>query len=401
MLNEVLNEIKPSEKEQKSVKATTRSFMQKLITNLKQHKVEVQLGGSIAKDTFLKNNHDADVFVRFDYKKYYSKDISEILAEAVASMETERIHGSRDYFKVQHKGIIFEIVPVLKVDKAEKAVNVTDMSPLHVSWVKRKVKNKPQLKDEVRLAKQFCKANRVYGAESYIGGFSGHVLDILIIYYGSFKNFLKASLEWKEKQVIDPEKHGKKLNISKITPLIVIDPIDPTRNAAAALSKEMIRRFQGAAKKFLEKPAKKFFRIEKITKDKILKKYPNAVIVEAKGVEGRDEAVGGKLLKVKQHIEKNLNEFEVEKADWCWQETALMWFVTKKQRVPRYFERQGPPLKKKENARKFKKMHPDYYVKGDFLFAKIRREHTTVSSKVKSLINDEYVKERVSEIWKS
>ena len=177
MLKDVLEDIKPIEKDKE-----IELFLKRLGKIVKENsiKAEVFAGGSIAKGTFLKNDHDVDVFVKFDLK-YSGKDISKILGKILKPLNPKLVHGSRDYFSVEDN-LIFEIIPVLNITKSEQAENIMDMSPLHVDWV---IKNSNvKLRNEIRLAKQFCKSINVYGAESYIKGFSGHVLDILVIYYG-------------------------------------------------------------------------------------------------------------------------------------------------------------------------------------------------------------------------
>src|SRR3990167_7967472 len=51
---------------------------------------------------------------------------------------------------------------------AKEAKNMTDVSLLHVGWVKKRLNKK--LADQVRLAKKFFRAQKVYGAETFIRG---------------------------------------------------------------------------------------------------------------------------------------------------------------------------------------------------------------------------------------
>ena len=67
-MQEVLKIIKPSTAEQAKVKKVINSFIKKLSSKLKDAKPI--LGGSGAKDTWLSGNHDIDIFVQYDYKKY-------------------------------------------------------------------------------------------------------------------------------------------------------------------------------------------------------------------------------------------------------------------------------------------------------------------------------------------
>ena len=126
----------------------------------------------------------------------------------------QRLAGSRDYFKIaltkDSSTINVEIVPILdiaKVKNIQKVHNITDFSPLHVAWLNKITQKYHKLKDEIRISKQFLKAIKCYGAESYINGFSGHVIDILTIYYGSFEKLVKSIAKWDKQTIIDVQKH--------------------------------------------------------------------------------------------------------------------------------------------------------------------------------------------------
>jgi len=84
---------------------------------------------------------------------------------------------------MEKAGILFEFIPVVTIHKASDAQNITDISPLHVAWVNKHI---GKLRNDIRLAKLFCKAQGLYGAESHIRGFSGYLLELLVIAYGGF-----------------------------------------------------------------------------------------------------------------------------------------------------------------------------------------------------------------------
>ena len=154
-------------------------FKERLEKELKKQRIKAGMfvGGSFAKGTIVKQDeYDIDIFVRFEKKG----DIGDILGRIInkickeAELKCEKVHGSRDYYKIFiTKGIVFEIIPVLSIKKPADAENVTDLSYFHVNYVRRKA---VRLGNEIRLAKQFCHAQGVYGAESYIQGFSGYAL---------------------------------------------------------------------------------------------------------------------------------------------------------------------------------------------------------------------------------
>jgi tRNA nucleotidyltransferase (CCA-adding enzyme) len=316
ILEQEIETIKPSEKETLKLRQKIDRIIDGLSKKLKG-KATIMLGGSFSKDTVIrKEKYDADIFVRF-FKNPDSDALERILKKM--KLKAERLHGSRDYFRVKMDNIFIEIVPILnlKANKTEKAENVTDVSPFHVDYIKKKVSKNPKLSDEIRLAKAFCYALGCYGAESHIRGFSGYCLEVLVSYYGSFTNLLKASAKWQDKTVIDPEKHYKskeeilrELNESKlISPLVIVDPVQKNRNVSAALSEEKFMLFKEKARKFLAHPSKMLFEpmdIENEMKDKARKVKKELLIVSAESEKKKEDIAGAKLLKFLNVIKKNL-----------------------------------------------------------------------------------------------
>jgi tRNA nucleotidyltransferase (CCA-adding enzyme) len=64
----------------------------------------------------------------------------------------KKIQGSRTYYQVKKGDYIFEIIPVIEIENPEEALNIMDISPLHVNWVNHNAKN---IKDEIRKAKSY------------------------------------------------------------------------------------------------------------------------------------------------------------------------------------------------------------------------------------------------------
>lgn len=367
-------------------------------------------GGSVAKDTFLENDHDVDIFVKFDLS-YKDKDISKMLARILKPLGPVVVHGSRDYFQLKD-GLHYEIVPVLDIRKASQAVNVTDMSPMHVQWVRKHIRKNTWIADEIRLAKQFTKAAKCYGAESFIGGFSGHVLDILIIHFGSFERFLKGLIKLRPGAVIDSTNHHKgkakrNLNPAKLqSPIIVIDPILPDRNAAAALTKERFDRLGIWTKAFLKFPSEEAFTIRSITADELAgtAKDEQLIMLESRPKKGKIDIIGGKLLKAHDHIRRQLIEhgFTVIEADWQWDKggKALFWYILPKRPLTREHVWAGPQLTQKQHVKQFKRKHKKTKERGGRIYAKVNRRYVDAGKLVDSLMASGYVKERVAGIKK-
>jgi tRNA nucleotidyltransferase (CCA-adding enzyme) len=404
VFEKVLKKIKPEKEHYKEAD----EFIELINSLIKKNNTKAQCvaGGSYAKGTILKNDFDIDLFVRFDYS-YKEEDLSVILEKILKPIKPQKVHGSRDYFQTKKNKLFFEIIPVLKIEKNSQALNVTDMSPLHVSYMKNKLKTQ-KLKDDIRLAKKFCKAAKTYGAESHIQGFSGHVLDILIAYYNGFENLLKQTSVWGDKVIIDIEKQlknpEKELNKSKIqSPLIVVDPVDKNRNAAAAISKKSFEVFKKKAKEFLENPKQGFFKEKKLEKKQLKEKAgkEDLFILETKPLEGKDDIVGSKVLKVFDYIKKQLkiNNFKVLESNWEYnKEKSILYYIVKKEVLSENFIREGPPVKVKKNAKNFREKHSNAYEKNGKLFAEEKRKYRKTKKLIKDLIKQDYVKEKVKKI---
>ncbi len=399
ILKEVLGEITPGKEERSSTLKTVNTFLKKLNASLKKNRFAAKavLGGSYAKDTWLKGDYDVDIFVRFALK-YKGKDLSEMLEKALKPWKPERVHGSRDYFWVHEKQFRFEIIPVLTIKKASDAENVTDFSPLHVNWVRKKGK---KYVGDIRLFKKFCKAQGVYGAESYIRGFSGHVVDILVIYYKGFMPLLKAAAQWKPKTIIDYYHHYDKkalfmLNKSKIQgPLIIIDPVQPERNAAAALCKEKYDGLIKAARKFLQKPSKDMF-IETEVNLAELGKKGHLLQICAKVPKGKEDIIGTRLLQVFEYFKRYLDDFGIIISGWRWNKgpEAEFWYVLKEKELPATRIQPGPPLEMKESVEKFRKAHRKIFLSNHRLMAEVKRQYTTPEQAINIAAKDKYVTHR-------
>ncbi len=406
-LKRVATKIRPDEK---WILKESNSFLGKLNAEIKRNGITAVavLGGSIAKGTFLKGDHDVDVFVKFS-KEYESEKLSDYLERCLKGFRVERIHGSRDYFRIRNK-LNFEIVPVYDIKSPAEIVNITDASIFHVEWVRNAIEKNRTLADEIRLAKAFCKSIGVYGAESYIRGFSGHVVDVLVIYYGSFINLLKDVLKWKEKKVIDfynvhMGKVFEALNPAKREgPLILIDPIQPDRNAAASLSKEKFDIFVKRAREFLKSPSEKFFERERFSVSGIKKaaKGKRIVILKATPLEGKEDVVGSKLLKCFEYIKKQLmlNEFAIIDSGWHWDKAKIcfMWFILPKRLLSRKYKWRGPTIWKKKDVESFKKKYKRTLVVKGRIFTIAERKYIDAEKLIRELIKEEYIRGKVKSI---
>jgi tRNA nucleotidyltransferase (CCA-adding enzyme) len=358
--------------------------------------------------------------------------LENVLSLAFPKMIIERVHGSRDYFQFCKKKLDYEIIPVLKIHASNyaSAENVTDLSPEHVAWVEKYTDKNPLLNDEIRLMKQFMKTAKVYGAESYINGFSGHIVDILVIHYGSFLSLIKkfASLynsKLDDALIIDHENNMKnplkELNQSKISPLIIIDPIQKDRNAAAALNKEKLLDFVSSCKSFLDSPSKDFFIVKKfdleseimsrvkklrdkkdVFKDKFKDKF-SLIIISAYPHEGSRDIMGTKILKTYEDLKKQLllNDFTICADFWHYyvdDNSGNICFIFKNEKLSTMIEQAGPPLNIHDDVDNFRRKHEKTYVKGNRIFSLVKRRYLLPEELLKRLFSEVFIKSRMKKI---
>ena len=399
ILNQVLKEIKPSKEEQEAV----NKIVKEVLSRIKIKGAKAVLGGSGAKGTWLKNSYDIDIYVKFNYNNFKEKNISSILElNLKKSFNIEKLHGSRDYFQVKKQGFTIEIVPILEIKKADQAKNITDISQLHVEWVRNN--SSEILRDNIRLAKAFCKAQDCYGAESYIKGFSGYSLEILTIKYKTFNNLIKNIVKWRQKEIIGNKELAKKLNLSKKqSPLILIDPVQDSRNATAALSEDKYNILKVAARKFIKNPNKSFFEKKKFDIEELKKTSKKIIILDVIPLRKKEDVAGAKLVKCLEYIKKQLefNDFKVKDHGFNWDKNAIFYFIMEKDNLEATKKHYGPPIKETLRLENFKekwKGHKIFKEKTK-VYTIIKRKFTKSSVFLKDFIKkDQNIRSMVSSI---
>ncbi len=382
----------PAKEDYVLLEKTSKEVVEALSKAIRKKKIgaEVFVGGSFAKRTMVKKeSHDVDVYIRFDWRyEDLSPLLEKIVREAFGKRKTlciEKIHGSRDYFRVffsEH--LAFEIIPVLAIKHPRESRNVTDLSFFHVRYFKRVVKKNERFNAEVALAKTFCRAHGVYGAESYIHGFSGYALECLIQYYGSFLKMLRALVKVKDRIIIDLEKQYTKkesplilMNESKLqSPVVLIDTTWRERNALAALSLESFEVFQKAARAFLKHPQKSFFAFHPVNRKSLepFAKAKKAEILHVRFTTDKQpgDIAGTKLKKFFEFLGHELSkEFEVFTHVFQYddQEHAEVFYVVK---AKKEIVRIGPPVNLENHAKAFRKEHRQVFEKNGFLHTYVR-----------------------------
>jgi tRNA nucleotidyltransferase (CCA-adding enzyme) len=262
---EVLQEIRPGEKEKRQVTQIASNTMNMLDEQIKRSGIEAhpELEGSVAHGTWVSGERDIDIFILFplSYPLDELKRVGLELGKKASKGKWRERYAEHPFIEASIDGYRIDIVPCYKISKFSERVTSVDRTPLHTEYLSTKIGE--GTKDEIILLKAFMKGIGVYGAELRINGFSGYLCELLTIHYGSFEKVLRSALRWATQEVIDIEKHysdGETPETIFTEPLILIDPIDPTRNVAAAVSMERIGDLKGAARAFLANPSTRFFK---------------------------------------------------------------------------------------------------------------------------------------------
>ena len=263
--SKVLERITPSREERERVLSLAEGIMERLRVLLAEEGVwsDVRLEGSLAKDTWLSGEADVDIFVRFKPdvpRRFFRTRFLELAKEATEGLKHVERFAEHPYLECYADGTRINIVPCYAVEPGAW-LSATDRTPYHTEYVRERLDER--LKGEVRLLKKFMKGIGAYGAELRVGGFSGYLCELLILYYGGFLETLRAASRWRRRTVIDPAGHyaGQEREAIELFGhhLIVIDPIDPGRNAAASVSLEKMALFILASREFLRRPSEAFF----------------------------------------------------------------------------------------------------------------------------------------------
>ena len=268
ILDQVLPSVIPSDDERRKLFAIYNNVKSRLEMCLSRvlKNFEISLQGSVAKDTFLRGETDIDIFVLLDPteidRRWVEHNFVPIVLECFSDVPHVVEYATHPYVTLFIDGIEVNVVPAFRVEDPRKLVSAVDRTPFHTRYIIQKLS--PEQRNEVRLLKKFMKSLGVYGAEIAVQGFSGYLAELLIAAYGSFIDVLRNALNWKAyRTCIDIEGYYSSprecLAKFRDSVLVVVDPIDPDRNAAAAVSLRSFSIFKLCSALFLSKPSTKFF----------------------------------------------------------------------------------------------------------------------------------------------
>lgn len=375
------------------------SVAEKILAAIRESgKAEGMVTGSIARDTWVKGDRDLDVFMLFD--PGMSREALEqeglALARAIAGKFTDRFYekyAEHPYINARIDAVDVDLVPCYRVQSAAKIQSAVDRTPFHTRYITDKING---LVDDVLLLKQFAKAGGIYGSDQMTEGFSGYLCELLILHYGGFPALIAAASEWRPHMVIDIEKHGAK---EFDEPLVVIDPVDPKRNVAAAVSLDRMVEFVELARGYVKSPSADFFMLpqpEFITREEL------AVLLRKRGTSLYaitfatppfiEEIVVPQLKRsvtaISEHLERN--GFSVHHTHYLMMpDRCMLLFELVAGELPNIRKHMGPPVWNRVNADKFREKHlaslpPGPYIENGRYEMEVPREWTRAADLLSS-----------------
>ncbi|HZO11292.1 MAG TPA: CCA tRNA nucleotidyltransferase [Nitrososphaeraceae archaeon] len=335
--------------------------IQKGIMNFNDKRIlEVIVGGSFAKGTWLENDTDIDFFVMIE--PTVERNQFEELGKSVGFYALKKYspylrYSEHPYVEGKVNGIRINIVPCYKV-QLNKWKSAADRSPFHTIFMETKLNE--FLKSEVRVLKKFLKSIGIYGSQISVSGFSGYVTEVLILKYGSFRDVLQTFAELKPNYIVSLESPDQSAIEKFRSPIIIIDPIDSNRNLGAAISAECLAKFVLASRLFLKAPSTKFFIKSSRSNTKIISDIKsNLLIIDFKIQIRSPDILWGQLKKKLTSISNQLAStgFEIIKK-FCFtdeQEQAVFIFMIKHTNLSKINLNVGPKI--------FLKNETDSYIK--------------------------------------
>ncbi|RLE57708.1 MAG: CCA tRNA nucleotidyltransferase [Thermoprotei archaeon] len=374
VLNEVARLVTPSPDEYREVWSTASQVVDVLSEEFKRRGIDVrvEVEGSIAKDTWLSGDRDIDIFIVFP-RNYSVEEAIRLGLEVSKDVATSRgwswieKYADHPYLRISIGEYEVDVVPCMEIKPNEKPLTAADRTPLHTQYVRSKLSD--DLRRDVRILKKFMKTIGVYGAEIKVRGFSGYLCELLVIAYGGFTKLIEdASKNWRPYRVVIDLEHYYPSAIEarrafKNDVLVVIDPVDRSRNVAAAVSLEKFCTFIAASKLLLEKPSLNFFFPQEVSEvtvnriaDLLRERDVHIVAIETKAPKVSPDVLWGQIERSLRAVSKLLNNYGftvLYSSAWSDEETTVVLvFEVEQIQKPRLEKHLGPPVYSDE-SRKF------------------------------------------------
>lgn len=392
MLDEVLDEITPSENDRSMLSGALKRILDAADEVIGDKPLEKTIAGSFIRDTWLPDKKEIDLFILFPVS--YSRRRLEKRGLETGRKIMKKVGGDYEIAYAEHPYVrgrtghfSVDIVPCYKVPSASDIKSAVDRTPFHNRYITRNLK--PAMAGDVRLLKQFAKAADIYGSDVRTMGLSGYLCELLIIRYRTFLCLVKSAKYWKFGKFIDLEGHcAPNIRNEKFgdDPLVVIDPTDPKRNVSAALSVPNFKKFVDRCSSFCKKPSKDFFRIRRIPLRKaelrrfLKQRGTKLYVIRFRRPPVVDDILWSQKRKTKGRLEKLLekHDFRVSGSSvWSDDKWSYLIFEMEEWRLPPLRKVEGPPASSGSHSMEFVEKYGNekVFVKGERLVAETGREY--------------------------
>ena len=356
----MLKKVKPGPEDRSRLREVASTILSRIDTLAQERGLflKAMLVGSAARDTWLAGDHDLDIFLGVPPEG----DIAAALQLArLVSPEHEEKYAEHAYVHAWIDGFDVDLVPCYLVDDPSQLKSAVDRTPFHTKYVSSRIAGR---EDDVLLLKQFMKGVGVYGSELKVGGFSGYLTELLVLCYGSFAEVLRAASGWKAGAFLDLEGHGRKEHAE---PLVVVDPVDPKRNVAAALTLDKMLLFASASRSYLWAPSPDFFFPERIAplsdedlQELISQRGSLLILVDFQAPPVVEDVLYPQLRKAEESAKALLERqgFRLLRSDvGDYRDRAVMLFEMEVWEQSRVSRRTGPPVPEAEHLSRFLAAH--------------------------------------------
>ena len=251
--SKILKRYMPDENEKRKKHDIAEDIMKRLSSEIEKRGIDADtiLVGSLARGTALKNS-DVDIFIRFsrNYERAKMERVGIELGFSIFPDATPK-YAEHPYVSSVVKGTKVDIVPCYRIDFNTPKISSVDRTPLHTQYMKEKLTDKSI--GEVILLKLFLRRQGIYGSELKTEGFSGYVCELLILHFGTFNNFMEHMSGLSGRLIIQDQ--VKEFH----SPVVIVDPVDLSRNAGAAVSNDSLSILKTASKFFCLNPSEDYF----------------------------------------------------------------------------------------------------------------------------------------------
>ncbi len=414
---EVLAKIKPGPEEKEKLREVSSEILANVNSAAKKLGIKgitPKLVGSAARGTWISGTHDLDIFIAFPENT--SREELEknglLIAREVAKegQNIEERYAEHPYLNMEYRGFDVDLVPCFAVGSASDIKSAVDRTPFHNEFIKMRVTGR---EDDVLTMKQFMKGTGTYGSELRTQGFSGYLTELLIVHYGSFRNMIRNACNWKPGLEIDMLEHG---TVKHNDPLVVIDPTDPKRNVAAALSLNRFAQFIDACREYSEEPSEEFFFPEKNNPmkdrevlDMMHSRGSSFIAIYFNTPDLVDDILYPQLDKMEHSIRALLEEYEFQilNSGYWAKERSIVIVELISAELPYVKKHRGPPVWVKEHAKGFKEKYNNsedlfsMYIEDGFYVADIRRKFTTAKELLENRIQNCSIGKHIGKIVRS